>query len=267
MKLLTPIRPNPRALLARANPLAKLGAAVVVMVALFVSVDLVTPIVVLVVVLACIPLTGVRPADLLARAWPVLIAAVALAILNAVFAAAPGGSLLVEVGPFSLRSGSLAGGIGLGLRVLGVALTGVLALVTIDPTDLADALQQQAHLPPRLAVGALAAFRFPPIMSREYQMLRLARRARGVSAGRSPLAAAGIAAGQLFSLLVSAVRRATRLALAMEARGFGSRPCRSAARRQAMERADWLLVAAGCALAGGAVLVSVTLGTWRFVFA
>jgi energy-coupling factor transport system permease protein len=150
--------------------------------------------------------------------------------------------------------------------VLGIALAGVLAVLATDPTDLADSLQQQLRLSPRLAVGALAAVRLMPTIAQEWQILRLARRARGVSAGRSPVAAVRIAAGQLLSLLVSAIRRATRLATAMEARGFGSRPCRTLARQPRMRRDDWLLIVAAAAVAIAAVGIGLLLGSWRFLF-
>lgn len=265
MRMLTPLRPDPRAPLASANPVAKLGAALALMVALFVSIDLVTPLLVLVVLVAAIPLTGIRPGDLLRRAWPLLVAALALALLNAVFAANPTGSVIARLGPFTLTTGGLLGGLAVGLRVLGVALAGLLAFVSTDPTDLADALQQQLHFPPRMAVGALAAVRLMPVIAGEWQVLGLARRARGVSAGRSPLAAIRIGAGQLLTLLVSSIRRATRLATAMEARAFGTQRCRSVARPTVMRRSDWVLLGAAVIVGAGAIGISVWLGSWRFI--
>ncbi len=64
---------------------------------------------------------------------------------------------------------------------------------------------------------------------------------------------------------VAAIRRGTRLALAMEARGFGTRPCRTIARVQVVRRADWLLIGAALLLASLAVGVSLGIGSWRFV--
>jgi energy-coupling factor transport system permease protein len=266
MKLLIPLRPNPRAPLARANPVAKLAAAFVVMAALFVSIDVVTPALTLIVLLAIVPATGIRTRDLLARAWPLFLAAAALTLLNALFSADGSGPTIARIGPVELRADSMLAGLAVGLRVIGVALAGLLAVLTTDPTDLADALQQQLRFSPRFAVGALAAVRLMPTIAHEWQILRLARRARGVSAGRSPFAAVRIAAGQLLSLLVSAVRRATRLATAMEARGFGSRPCRTVARPQHKRSADWLLIGAAIGLGASAIGLSAWLGAWRFLF-
>lgn len=264
MRLFTPLRPDPRARLARVNPVAKLGAAATLMAALFLSIDAVTASIVLVGLLATVPLTGVAPADLLRRTWPILAAALAVGLLNAVFAPQTGAAV-VSIGPVRLAGESLMVGLGLGLRLAAIALSGVLALVTTDPTELADALVQQLRLSPRFAVGAVAAARLLPSLAADWQTLALARRARGVSAGRSPAAALRIVFGQLLALLVAAIRRGTRLATAMEARGFGSRPCRTVARPRRMVRDDWLLLGLAAGLAGAAVAVSLALGTWRFL--
>lgn len=265
MKLFTPLRPNPAAPLAAANPVAKLGAAAILMVVLFVSTDLLTPALVVAAIVATLPFSGIAPALLLRRTWLILLAALTVGVLNTVFAPEQSGTLL-RLGPLVVGSDNLVTGVALGLRLLGIALSGVLALVTTDPTDLADALVQQLRAPPRFAVGALAAARLMPILVGEWQTLTLARRARGVDAGRSPLAAARILFGQLLRLLVGAVRRGTRLAVAMEARGFGSAPCRTSARRQSMANRDWMLLAGTAAYGVTAVGVSLATGSWRFLF-
>ncbi|MEO8251158.1 MAG: energy-coupling factor transporter transmembrane component T [Chloroflexota bacterium] len=243
MRRFTPLRPNPRAILARANPVAKLVAAAILMAILFVARGPITPAIVLAGLLLSAPLTGLALRDLLARTWPLLAAALSVGVLNVVLA--PGGAAT----PLT--------GLALGLRLLGIALSGVLALASTDPTDLADALEQQARLSPRLAVGVLAAVRMLPIMAVEWQILRMTRRARGVSAGWSPVAGARLLFGMLLALLVGAVRRATRLATAMEARGFGTASCRTIARPQQMRPPDWGLLAAAIALGAAAVAIGL----------
>ena len=105
-----------------------------------------------------------------------------------------------------------------------------------------------------------------PVLADEWRLIGLARRARGIEAGLNPVIALRLAAGRLFALLVAAIRRGTRLALAMDARGFGERPCRTVARPQSVDRADWLLVA-GALLAGvTATAVSLALGSYRLLF-
>jgi energy-coupling factor transport system permease protein len=80
-------------------------------------------------------------------------------------------------------------------------------------------------------------------------MLTLARRARGVNTGVRGFPAIA------FALLVGALRRGTRLAVAMDARGFDSAVPRTYARKQFFGNADWLLIV------GAVVLASIVLAT------
>lgn len=266
MHLLTPLVPNADAPLALANPVAKLAAAAVLMLALFASLDGVTALVVLAVLVVALRWSGLRIRDLVSRSWLVGVAVISIAAFNTVFAAQQLGPTAVELGPLRIGSETLVNGLGLGVRLLAIVLAGLLATATSQPTEMADALVQQLRVSPRFAVGALAALRLLPILSQEWQILAMARRARGVDAGRSPIAAVRLFAGQLMAILVTAIRRGTRMALAMEARGFGAMPCRTSARIQRMRTVDWAWIGAAVLLAASAIGLSVALGTWRPLF-
>lgn len=263
MQLLTPLVPDASAPLARANPVAKLLAALVLLVALFASLDAVTAAVVLAGLGAALPFSGLALRTLAGRAWLIALLAVAIAIFNVVFAAEQSGPTVIAAGPLRIGAETLVNGAGLALRLLAIALAGILATATSDPTETADALVQQAHVSPRFAIGVLAALRLLPMLAHDGQVIGIARRARGVDAGRSPIAAARLLGSRLMGLLVAAIRRGARMALAMEARGFGAMPCRSVARPQRMRRADWVWLLAAVALAAAAVSISLVLGTWR----
>ncbi|MEO8245827.1 MAG: CbiQ family ECF transporter T component [Chloroflexota bacterium] len=265
MRLLMPIIPDPSSLLGRANPLAKLVAAFILLLALFVSLDGVTAGLVLVVLLALLPVSGVGVAALLRRSRLLLLAACSVAVVNTLLAPEQAGTTLLELGPMRIGTETALSGIALGLRLLAIALAGLLATATSDPLELADALVQQWRVSPRFALGALAALRLLPAFAREWQTIGLARRARGVDAGRSPVAWVRLLGGRLLALLVGGVRRAARMAAAMESRGLGSRDCRTAARPQRMRAADWGWIAGAVVLGAGAIALSVRLGTWRFL--
>jgi energy-coupling factor transport system permease protein len=94
-------------------------------------------------------------------------------------------------------------------------------------------------------------------------MLTLARRARGVDAGRNPAARLRLFGSTAFALLVGALRRGGRLAVAMDARGFDSGLPRTYARRQVFGGCDLLLVIAAAALSAGALTVTVLVGAFR----
>lgn len=262
MKLLTPLELRPSAPLARANPLAKIAAAVVLLIVLFVSLDGVTAAAILAVLVALVPASGLHPLALVRRSWLIGLTALSIALINVLFAPAQSGATVVELGPIRIGSETLLAGAGLGIRLLAVGLAGVLATATSQPTDIADALIQQLHVSPRFALGTLAAIRLLPTLARDWQTAALARRARGVDAGRSPWGAARLGAGLLLTLLVGAVRRATRLSLAMQARGLGARDCRSVSRVQRMRAPDWGWIAGSVLVASGAIAISLALGTW-----
>ena len=244
MRLLEPLTPDPRASLARAHPLAKIAAAFVLMFALFLTIDPVTPTLVLIAEIAAVPLIGVPARALVRRAVPVLIAATGIGFFNA------------------LLSGDVAGGVAIALRLVGIALAGTVAVASIDPTDLADALVEHLHAPRRFTVGALAAFRLMPLFADEWQTIALARRARGLDNRRVTAFFS-----MTRSLLVAAIRRATRLAIAMDGRGFADAGCRTLARPRAIGRRDWSLVVAAFAVAALASAASIAAGSWRFFLA
>jgi energy-coupling factor transport system permease protein len=246
MKLLAPLVADPRAPLARVHPLARIAAGLVVMLGLFITIDIVTSGIVILALLVALPLSGLPPRALATRAVPLLIGACGIGFFNAVFA--PTG---------------LAGGIAIALRLLGISIAGVLAVATVDPTELADALVEHLRASPRFVVGALAAFRLFPIFSREWDTLGLARRARGIEADRASLERFTAFPGRALGLLIAAIRRATRLALAMDARGFASRACRTLARPRAFAASDLALVVSAFALVLIATATSITLGSWR----
>ncbi|MHA7304483.1 energy-coupling factor transporter transmembrane component T family protein [Arthrobacter sp. TMN-49] len=256
--------PRSTAWLARANPLAKLGAGMAITLVLLVSVDWVSATVALMLECALLPLAGLSDRMLLLRGWPVLLAAIVGGYGTALLAPKTG-ELLLAVGPVTFTSGSLEAGVAIALRGLAIALPGIIVLASTDPTDLADALAQKLRLPHRFVLGALAAMRLVGLLVAEWQTLGMARRARGV--GGEPGLFRGVKAqlGQAMALLVQAVRRASRLAVTMEAKGFGAGP-RSWARESTFAAHDLWVAAGGVLIAAIAVAAAVVLGTWNPVF-
>ena len=251
---------DPAAPLARRNPVAKLGAALLFSLPLIATLDPLTPALALAVEICVLPFFGVRYRVLARRAWPLALAAVGILVTMVLFAAERTGPLLVALGPFDITTGVASGALGLVLRVFAVALPGIIVFATTDPTDLADALVQNAKAPARFAIGALAAFRLIPLLTQEWQMLTLARRARGIDAGRNPAAKLRLFGSTAFALLVGALRRGGRLATAMDARGFDSATPRTYARLQHFTAADTALLVGAAALSAAALTTSILTG-------
>lgn len=242
--------------------MAKVGAALLFSLPLVTTLDPLTPAIGLAIELAVLPLFGVGYRRLARMAWPLLPAAGGILITILLFAAERTGTLLFALGPFDVTSGVLLSALGLVLRIFAIALPGIIVFATTDPTDLADALVQNLRAPARFAIGALAAFRLVPLLGQEWQALTLARRARGLDAGRNPLARLRLFASTAFALLVGALRRGGRLATAMDARGFDSGLPRTYARRQPFHPADWLLLACAALLSAAALTTSILTGLY-----
>lgn len=266
MSVLVPLAVDHDAALARRNPVAKLTAAFVVTLGLLVTLDPVTPAVLLALESLAFPVSGVRLRVLARRSWPLLAGITGVAVANVV--AIDRGRTLLDAGPLDLTTGGLEAALAVSLRLLAVALPGIVVLATTDPMDVADALVQRWRVPAKFAYGALAALRLLPLLSADWYTISRARRARGLDAGKSPVAMLRAFSGQVFSVMVAAVRRGVRLAAAMEARGFGATDVRrTVARPQPMRPADWALVAASVAAVAVATAVSVAAGAWRLPFA
>ena len=251
--------------LARRNPAAKLTAAAVVMLGLLASGDWLSATGMLAVEAVVVAGARIGVTALWRRGWPLAVGLTGVLVTNLVLARSDGGSTLLALGPVTITGGELATAVAITLRLAAVAVPGLLFVATTDPVDLADSLVQQWHAPPRFAYGALAALRLLPLLAQEWRTIGSARRARGVGAGRNPVRALQLFGSQVFALLVVAIRRATRLAAAMDARGFDAGLPRTSARTQRVTAADRSLVAASLLAVLMTVGVSVAAGSWRLV--
>lgn len=243
--------------LGRTNAIALIAAILTSAVTALATVDLLTPALLLGAELTLLPAAGlIRPRILLAKTWPLLLSAAGVAWVNLLFSAGPGWNW--------------PGSVALALRVLAVALPGVLFISSTDAVRVADALTIHWRMSPRFAYGALAAIRLAPLMVTEWRAIRLARRARGVDSGGNPIVAVRLLAGAAFTLLVGTIRRGSRLAVAMDARGFdssASRLERTNARGSVLGRRDYLFIAAVVAFCTATTALSVATGLWHPVFA
>lgn len=264
MSIMTPdIRPS---LIARVNPVAKLAVALLIGLALMLSIDWVSAAVALALEGLLLAWCGLSARQFWLRTAPVWIAA-PFGMLSTVLYGQDSGAVWFSAGIISVTDGSIALGLAIGLRVLAIGIPGIVLLATTDPTDLADGLAQVLRLPARFVLGALAGLRLVGMFIDDWHSLALARRARGVGDGGGLLGRARRFLGLAFALLVLSVRRGSKLATAMEARGFGSDEPRTWARPSVFGLRDALVVLIGVGIAAAAITVAVLAGTWHFVLA
>jgi energy-coupling factor transporter transmembrane protein EcfT len=209
-----------RSALGRVSPLTKLGIAVAWLAGMAFTTRPGPPVVIVITALAAGLVLGRVPPGTLARALvPLWLVAVIVGGSNIVFGAGnanPAAVELLRVGPLRITEPAVVIGIALGLRVVAIAAVGAVFALTTDSTRLVDSLVQQAGVPERFAYGALAAYQAVPGLSDDLTTLRQARRIRGLRVAWHP--------SLLVGLLVLAIRHGDRMALAMDARAFGSGP-------------------------------------------
>lgn len=258
MSVLTPVAG--RQAIYRINPVAKVVASAVISIALVLTIDWVSASVALTIELLLFPWAGLSLRRFFVRTLPVWVAA-PLSAFTIVLYGRPSGAVHLQWLFIEVTDGSIELAIATLLRVLAIGLPAIVLFVTIDPTDLADGLAQILKLPARFVLGALAGLRLVTLFLEDWRSLERARRARGLGdSGRIRRFAS-----QAFGLLVLSIRRGSKLATAMEARGFGAPGPRSWARESRLRWPDAALIALGILVAAAAVTISVASGHWNFI--
>ena len=136
-----------------------------------------------------------------------------------------------------------------GLRILVLALPGAMVAPLVDPARLGDYLIQQLHLPARPVTAVAASLQRFEQLGAVWAQLATSRRARGLGAGGSPFARVRDLRLQTFGLLVAALRNASRISVAMDARGFATAHGRTQAQPAIWSRLDSAVLICSAVLA------------------
>ena len=234
--------------LHRRNPALKLASLMVPMLAVTLAFDPWTPLVFLVLALLALRVLGRIPLRSLARPLTLLmlLGSIGLMASNAFFYASPAGSSVTVLwtgGAFRVTLEGLRVGLALTMRMMAIVLLSFLFVATTDPTDFVLSLIQQVHLPFRLGYGILVAYRFVPMWRTELDIIRSAHRIRGVGERTSLRGRWEQLRRYAVPLLASAIRKAERVAIAMDSKAFGALPERTYYRQLDLTRADWAMLA------------------------
>jgi energy-coupling factor transport system permease protein len=246
-------------LLWRLNPAVKLLAVGLTALAMTFIFDPVTPTILFVIVLVVGRCWGGL------RIWhqikPLLIfvvAGVAILLANVFFNKENDVSTpLAVIGTVKITGPALWAAGSLWLRLMLFALLSLVFVRTTPPQYLILSLIHQFHLNYRIAYGTMVGYRMLPLLQADYLTIRAAQRVRGVREGRGPLHVWRRLRRYAIPLLAGSVRRAGRVAVAMDARAFGAFADRTYRQRMVVRRVDWVF------LAGVIVIVaSVVVGFW-----
>lgn len=252
---------SPSWFIAKLNPVSRFIGAILLCVPMFLSLDVVSASAALLIDLMLLWIGGANPLTVLRKTWMVWIAAVGSFVSVTLYGTASGATLFT-FGLMAVSEGSLYAGAATFLRVAAIAVPGVIFALGLDPTDLADGLVQILHLPSRFVYGGLAGMRMVTLLRDDWRALGLSRRSRGLGDG-SAIRRVFL---QVFSLLVVSIRRGTKLATAMEARGFGGDVPRSQARTSRLHGVDWLFYLICMAIPAAALLLAYRTGYWHWSF-
>ncbi|HKK48612.1 MAG TPA: energy-coupling factor transporter transmembrane component T [Alkalispirochaeta sp.] len=206
--------------LAAVNPSVKLIASVVVM--LFVSVVFDHHTLAAVIALGAVLVLGVgrvHPVVLGRAMVPFLIFGFGFLWMNALLPRTAG-TPLFTVGPVVVSWEGVRNGVSFALRAIAFGVWSLLFVATTEPTSFVLSLVQQLRVPPKLAYSALAAYRYLPSLQIELEQIRGAHRLRGVGESGGLQGRIQRVYRYTVPLLAGALRRASRVAAAMEARGF-----------------------------------------------
>jgi energy-coupling factor transport system ATP-binding protein len=225
--------PTPARGLRSLDPLALVGAAALLSAGALLSGSVLLNLTLAAVALAAALLGGLPARRVALLAAPAALATASVGFSNALLGAS--GITSVEAWTAAALPAS---------RVLAVAVPGLVAAVALDPTALADALVARLRVPARAGYSVLAGLRLLPLLADEWAILGRASRARGL--GGSGLAARMRRFGSMtFRLLVAALRRGGRLAIALDARGLRSDAPRTIARLLRWRTRDSAALAVG----------------------
>ena len=248
--------------LHRLNPTVKLLAVFIASLGLLIAFDPYTPALFYLVGLAALLALGRIPVKVVAAAHlPFLAFAFSVLWVNLFFRST--GAIVFRLGPLTVTESGIAVGASLALRTLAIGVYSVMFVLTTDPTQLVTSLVQNARLSPRFAYGTLAAYRFLPVLQTEFTLIQRAHAIRGVRDGRGAPRAIRRLARAALPLLVSAIRRAERVAIALESRGLGAFPTRTVWRPTPVRARDYVFLIGAVMLSAGILALTYALGLFR----
>lgn len=253
---------SPSWFIAKINPVSRFIGALILCIPMFFTLDIMSASVAFGLEMLLLWIGGIAPWTVLRKTWPVWIAAAGSFVSVALYGKTSG-VVLANLGGFVVISqGSLYLAVATFLRVAAIAVPGVMLALGLDPTDLADGLVQILHLPSKFVYGGLAGLRMFTLLQDDWRALGQSRRSRGLGDGN----VIKRVLSQAFNLLVVSIRRGTKLATAMEARGFGSELPRSQARESRLHAVDWGFYLICAAVPAIALITAYYTGYWHWAF-
>lgn len=161
--------------------------------------------------------------------------------------------MLATLGPLTITSEGLRFGMTFALRITLIASASLFFVWTTDPKKVVMAAVYM-RVPYRIAYSLFVALRFVPVIENEAMVIREAQTIRGVEQVKGKIEAAK---RYVIPLLASSLQKSQRIAIAMEARGFGFAPTRTYSEDFRWTWQGWVLVLAFVAIGVGLFWVAL----------
>jgi energy-coupling factor transport system permease protein len=250
-----PSRPEQR-VLERLNPLAKLAAAAIYFIAATVIFDPLFQLAQLLsIILALTLLERAPPLMLLKVMAPFALVGLGYLWTNLFFHESASYYTPSSAGTAEITDPALNAGVTLFLRAVVFGAISYCFIRTTDPAELMRSLMQQARLPPHIGFSIFSAAQFLPYLHDEVRQIRLARAMR---TGRRRMTGFLDLPSTAIPLLASTIRKASRAAISMEARGLTRPMRRTSLHRARFARRDAIFMTLALGLLA-AFLVGVAL--------
>ncbi|MDO4502732.1 MAG: energy-coupling factor transporter transmembrane component T [Coriobacteriia bacterium] len=241
--------------LHRMNPVAKLAAALLIVITCFVTSSFALLIGILVLDLVLAARCGMLKQTLgLAKA---VTAFSALLGVIALFTT-PEGTQLVAL-PFGgyLGTGSILAAVRIVLRLVACAVPLFLVFYVTRLNDIANSLVKILHVPYKYAFTFMSTVRFIPLFMNDMAGIMEAQTARGVEFDGSLVKRLRLMVPLCVPLLVSSVRKTNSAAIAAEVRGFNLRTSASGFKEYPFASRDFAAMGACLVLLVGAVALAL----------
>src|SRR5690625_1562333 len=171
-----------------------------------------------------------------------------------------GGEVVLSFWWFEITRETVMVAISLALRSLCFTALSFMFILTTDSTKFMLSLMQHLRLPPKLSFCCLPGARFLPTVKYELESLRKAHRIRGVRQSKGIKEKIMQVRRYLLPLLANAIRKAERVPVAMESKGFTGSRDRTHYHELKVTKRDWLFLASFLLVFFGSVLITYQLG-------
>lgn len=246
------------------NPLSKLAVNLLYVVLLSMIVDPITPGVFAIAALIALRILGGVPFKTIGYiSIPLLVVSFGTFWSTALFfdaSALSESHLALQAGPVSITYEAIGYGLTITLRLIAIFISSMMFVLTTDPTEFIQSLVQQLRVSFRFGYGILAAYRFVPMLQAELANIRAAHKVRGFDESKGIAAFVRTLRSYSVPLLAITLRKAGRVALAMDSRGFAAGDVRTYYHQTGFGQRDYIFIAGAVVLAGLALAVLAEMG-------